>query len=857
MAQAIVYCDRCGRMIPPGDVAAGKYHETTGGAMCPDCYSSLSPQDRARLGPAGTKTASRASVERVGPKASAHAAEPPSRRRVAMVVLVSVLVGIPIGVVVVLALSAGADQPADVPRVPRMAAPVAPSPGPPPTRAPVVVASHDAHDGEAPATTKSPDAPRPEDAIRRLAKIREKITPDFRRHDDVVRELTYFASDFKGTPQVAQAKALLEKVNREHAAFCEQALAEARSTADDLVDKKRYDVALSTLRALDARFTGSAWYADGGREKIAAAVAAVENVRPAPPSQAPRVATVTSATTPAPTAAISEDDLVPGLMGQYYKGRREDRKLVMRRIDTKMRHEWGHRAPSAAVGSDNYEVTWTGYFKAPADGTYRFRMYAEDGGHIGLDGHRLRHGKAYEVHLSAGLHPMEAYFDQQAGMGWCTVTVAGPDFPERILGAEFLRTPPGDEDAAAAEASLADTGKPTPVTGLAPGVWVEGEGGFGDGGVEELKDASGERALGFYNYKERLRHVPIDVPVDLADAWLYVRYSTRNARDAIEMDVLLDRPGGERKLGRLAMHASTDLTWAKLAVGRIPAGTRALRLVAPGPRGFVAFDVIGLVPGEFTEAWTPPNKLSGTELFPSGPVLDVADTAEKRRLLLLESTGDPERDGYLLDVSIINNLLRMREGRTVRPRVIGTVGGRLALGSSFSALLRRKELSASGGYRFDKAVAIATTDIGAAALSGALEKKLARGGVELVRICFDASNLAENLTTVSAAQALGGLVSIALKAGVVPVLYTAPSYTGAGAPRVAAITNYNQAIVKTARGTGVPYVDATRILNEKGSAKELFDRNGRPKSAGLDAVNERFLELYLVLDRWVFAREGK
>jgi hypothetical protein len=49
MPQAIIYCDRCGKIIPPGEQGRGQAIVGDEGGICPSCAATLTPEQRDEL----------------------------------------------------------------------------------------------------------------------------------------------------------------------------------------------------------------------------------------------------------------------------------------------------------------------------------------------------------------------------------------------------------------------------------------------------------------------------------------------------------------------------------------------------------------------------------------------------------------------------------------------------------------------------------------------------------------------------------------------------------------------------------------------------------------------------------------
>ena len=69
------------------------------------------------------------------------------------------------------------------------------------------------------------------------------------------------------------------------------------------------------------------------------------------------------------------------------------------------------------------------------------------------------------------------------------------------------------------------------------------------------------------------------------------------------------------------------------------------------------------------------------------------------------------------------------------------------------------------------------------------------------------------------------------------------------------VLSYNQVIRNLARDKSIPCVDAWRITTTGASSARYFSGTGSIQRAGFDAVNERYLRLYRILERTVTKRE--
>lgn len=105
--------------------------------------------------------------------------------------------------------------------------------------------------------------------------------------------------------------------------------------------------------------------------------------------------------------------LEPGLLGEYFAGEQFE-KLVQRRIDAQLDHEWP-AAPIDGVPRDHFSVRWTGKLRVPASGNYTLLLHANEGARVYIgqrliidlpDGSHKRNGKKETIALTEGLHDL-------------------------------------------------------------------------------------------------------------------------------------------------------------------------------------------------------------------------------------------------------------------------------------------------------------------------------------------------------------------------------------------------------------------------------------------------------------------
>ena len=108
-----------------------------------------------------------------------------------------------------------------------------------------------------------------------------------------------------------------------------------------------------------------------------------------------------------------------GLWGTYMHGMDLNGQPVFSRVDRTLLLEWTDPEPIAAA----FSARWTGFLWAPKDGTYHFRLDADDGVRFWLDGRLL--GESWrpdtvnqvqvDIWLRQGWHPLRVEYFQKGG----------------------------------------------------------------------------------------------------------------------------------------------------------------------------------------------------------------------------------------------------------------------------------------------------------------------------------------------------------------------------------------------------------------------------------------------------------
>lgn len=76
---------------------------------------------------------------------------------------------------------------------------------------------------------------------------------------------------------------------------------------------------------------------------------------------------------------------LPGFIGQYFANGTLSGPAVLTRTE-QVKLNWGTAAPNAALPADGFSVRWSGQVLAPSTGNYRFRLKADDGVRLWVNG---------------------------------------------------------------------------------------------------------------------------------------------------------------------------------------------------------------------------------------------------------------------------------------------------------------------------------------------------------------------------------------------------------------------------------------------------------------------------------------
>ena len=135
---------------------------------------------------------------------------------------------------------------------------------------------------------------------------------------------------------------------------------------------------------------------------------------------------------------------VPGFSAQYYHtsggNNPEFRELRLERVDRHINFPWGNAAPGEGVNADNFGVRWTGTFRVPEAGEYRFRSRTDDGCRLYIDGDRVidfwgGNAQIREVirQLDPGVHSIMMEMYDQGGPGYAHLYWMPPGVDDWVL----------------------------------------------------------------------------------------------------------------------------------------------------------------------------------------------------------------------------------------------------------------------------------------------------------------------------------------------------------------------------------------------------------------------------------------
>ncbi|MHC4251280.1 MAG: MCP four helix bundle domain-containing protein, partial [Planctomycetota bacterium] len=270
MPTAIIYCEKCGKLIPPSDVDRSKAVVFGDAGVCSQCISSMAPaelrQIRSRFpgssAPAPGAGRGGAATAR-GPhptqrSAAAGAGGTVRRRSSTGIVVVAFAVAALVGVAITLLYGS---RPA-----------TSPGKGPDGKAAAGPRAGARAGAGDVPATGDAA-------ARRRLNEIKSWIDPSHSRHAEARAALVEFAAGCDDPPCAAEAKALVTKIDADLGTRAGEELAKARESAEALASEGKLAEARKAIAGFRERFDGTEWFKSRGEKAVAEALGEIDAAR--------------------------------------------------------------------------------------------------------------------------------------------------------------------------------------------------------------------------------------------------------------------------------------------------------------------------------------------------------------------------------------------------------------------------------------------------------------------------------------------------------------------------------------------------------------------------------------------------
>ncbi|MHC4201796.1 MAG: tetratricopeptide repeat protein, partial [Planctomycetota bacterium] len=289
MTQAIIYCERCGKIIPPSEIGGGKAIVGENAGVCPGCASQLpakeieeirrklsgepEPEPRAAAagGASGRRSSARPGQRRADP-ASARAEPAAAPSSLSGLAIAGMVAGVLVGLAVtLLVIGKGRKKPSTRPggAAPRRAA--APRGAQDPRR-PIRVTPPPPGFRPAPAAPATP-------AAKRLAEIKDVFTPWFSDYTEGRKILRAFLKEFPDGPEAAKAKERLAEMSIGETTRAKTELAKATKRAEVLSSLGKFDKAAKVLEAVRERFAENEWFKTEGEKKIASALEGMEKSR--------------------------------------------------------------------------------------------------------------------------------------------------------------------------------------------------------------------------------------------------------------------------------------------------------------------------------------------------------------------------------------------------------------------------------------------------------------------------------------------------------------------------------------------------------------------------------------------------
>lgn len=139
-----------------------------------------------------------------------------------------------------------------------------------------------------------------------------------------------------------------------------------------------------------------------------------------------------------------------GLTGQYYNNTDLEGQPVLTRRDPGIDFNWHGGSPAELLSRDHFSVRWTGKLKAPATGLYTFKLSADDGVRLWVDGklvidsweNRSGVNRTASARLQAGdPHDFKVEYYENEGDASIALRWSGPHLKEEVIPQEAFFLP--------------------------------------------------------------------------------------------------------------------------------------------------------------------------------------------------------------------------------------------------------------------------------------------------------------------------------------------------------------------------------------------------------------------------------
>jgi len=154
-------------------------------------------------------------------------------------------------------------------------------------------------------------------------------------------------------------------------------------------------------------------------------------------------------------SAIAQDELKPGLIGEFYSMPdavedyptiAADKKPTLRRVDKTIDVNCGGDAWPGTSLDEQFYIRWTGVIKIAKDGKYKLYTESDDGSRVFIDGKQVvdngglhaMEEKEGEVELKAGNHDIKVEFFENGGEAGCKLSWSGEGVEKQIIPASAL-----------------------------------------------------------------------------------------------------------------------------------------------------------------------------------------------------------------------------------------------------------------------------------------------------------------------------------------------------------------------------------------------------------------------------------